>query len=171
MIHFRRKQRRVLLIVTGHGELGSTGRRTGLHLEELALPCEEFRRAGYHTDVASPNGGDAPIDPRSLCDDLTPYEALTRGTLPLYGIAPEDYEAYFIVGGHGAMWDLPDDPGLNRLLPAAYRLNKVIAAVCHGPAALVHLREEDGGADRGDALPAGRRPEGSGRDLHRKGEP
>jgi putative intracellular protease/amidase len=144
MSHFCRKQPSVLLIVTGHGELGNTGKRTGLHLEELALPYEEFRHAGFHADVASPTGGDAPIDPRSLCDDLLPYVPLTKGTLPLHQITPGDHDVYFIVGGHGTMWDLPADPSLQRLLIAAFKQNKIVAAVCHGPAALVHLRDEDG---------------------------
>ena len=136
--------KRVLFIVTSHAQLGSTNQLTGLYLPELAHPCETFYPLGYQIAVASPLGGDAPIDPKSMSDELAEYVPLTQGTLPLAQINVADYDVFFIVGGHGTVWDLPDNAELQRILPAAYAQGKVVAAVCHGPAALVNLKTERG---------------------------
>ena len=135
---------RILFIVTSHAQLGSTEQLTGLYLSELARPYEVFSQLGYQIAVASPSGGDAPIDPKSLSDELSEYIPLTQGTLPLAQIMPSDYDVFFIVGGHGTVWDLPNNAELQRILPDAYAQGKVIAAVCHGPAALVNLKTNRG---------------------------
>jgi putative intracellular protease/amidase len=135
---------RILFIVTSHAQLGSTEQLTGLYLSELARPHEVFSQLGYQIAVASPSGGDAPIDPKSLSDELSDYISLTQGTLPLAQIMPSDYDVFFIVGGHGTVWDLPNNAELQRILPDAYAQGKVIAAVCHGPAALVNLKTNRG---------------------------
>lgn len=135
---------RILFIVTSHAQLGSTEQMTGLYLSELARPCEVFSQLGYQIAVASPSGGDAPIDPKSLSDELSEYIPLSQGTLPLSQIMPSDYDVFFIVGGHGTVWDLPNNAELQRILPDAYAQGKVIAAVCHGPAALVNLKTNRG---------------------------
>ena len=135
----------VLLIVTSHAQLGDTGRQTGLYLSEFAHPYEVFSQAGFGITVASPQGGDAPVDPKSLSDELQPYVQYTRNTLPLNQIRPEKFDAFFVVGGHGTMWDLPGNADLQRILPLAYSQGKALAAVCHGPAALVRLKNPDGG--------------------------
>jgi putative intracellular protease/amidase len=134
----------VLLIVTSHAQLGDTGRQTGLYLSEFAHPYEVFSRAGFEISVASPQGGDAPVDPKSLSDELQPYMQYTRNTLSLNQIRPEKFAAFFVVGGHGTMWDLPGNAELQRMLPLALSQGKAVAAVCHGPAALVQLKNPDG---------------------------
>jgi putative intracellular protease/amidase len=135
---------RILFIVTSHAQLGSTEQLTGLYLSELARPYQVFSQLCYQIAVASPSGGDAPIDPKSLSDELSEYIPLTQGTLALAQIMPSDYDAFFIVGGHGTVWDLPNSAELQRILPDAYAQGKVIAAVCHGPAALVNLKTNRG---------------------------
>ncbi|MBD2520659.1 type 1 glutamine amidotransferase domain-containing protein [Nostoc sp. FACHB-973] len=136
--------KQVLFIVTSHAQLGSTGQLTGLYLPELAHPQKVFSQNGYQTTVASPIGGDAPIDPKSLSDELAEFVPLTKGTLPLADIDPANYDVFFVVGGHGTVWDLPNNPDLQRILPTAYAQGKVVAAVCHGPAALVNLKNDNG---------------------------
>lgn len=134
----------ILFIVTSHAHLGSTGQMTGLYLSELAHPCEVFNQMEYQITVASPTGENAPIDPKSLSDELAEFVPLTQGTLSLEQINPADYDVFFVVGGHGTVWDLPNNPELQRILPTAYAQGKVIAAVCHGPVALVNLKTDSG---------------------------
>jgi putative intracellular protease/amidase len=136
--------KRILFIVTSHSQMGSTGQLTGLYLPELSHPYEVFKGLGYEMTVASPLGGDAPVDPKSLSDELSEFLPLTKGTLSLQGIQPGDYDIFFIVGGHGTVWDLPNNTDLQRILPTAYAQGKIVAAVCHGPAALVNLKKDDG---------------------------
>jgi putative intracellular protease/amidase len=135
---------KVLMIVTSHGHLGDTGRRTGLYLSELAHPYEVFEQAGLEVSVASPLGGEAPIDPKSLSDELARFVDLTKETLPLNKIEPKEYKAFFIVGGHGSVWDLPNDAELQRIFSQAHAQGKVISSVCHGSAALVNLKDASG---------------------------
>ena len=137
-------KKKVLMIVTSNSRLGETGKLTGVYLPELAHPYQVFADAGYKIAVASPLGGDAPIDPGSLSPELEPYLQYAKNTLPLSAIQPGDYDAYFVVGGHGTMWDLSENADLQRILPAAYAQNKIVAAVCHGPAALVNLKDASG---------------------------
>ncbi|MHC5748400.1 MAG: type 1 glutamine amidotransferase family protein, partial [Nostoc sp.] len=87
--------KQVLFIVTSHAQLGSTGQLTGLYLPELAHPQEVFSESGYQTTVASPAGGDAPIDPKSLSDELAEFVPLTKTTLPLADIDPANYDVFF----------------------------------------------------------------------------
>ena len=142
----------VLMIVTSHDRLGSSDRKTGFWLEELAAPYLELTRAGAQVDIASPLGGKPPVDPNSEREPTAAISAFvadgaataklehTRRLADL----EETYDAYFVVGGHGVMWDLAKDASLAALLTNAYEAGKVIAAVCHGPAALVHLRLPSG---------------------------
>jgi putative intracellular protease/amidase len=132
------------MIVTSNARMGATDQATGLYLPELAHPYEVLESAGYAIDVASPEGGEAPIDPKSLSPELSRFVPLTKNTLPLEQVDPANYDAFMVVGGHGTMWDLPNDQHLQRLLPEAYASGKVIAAVCHGPAALTRLKKKDG---------------------------
>lgn len=152
MAHHSEHHPAVLMIVTSHDRLGSTGEPTGFWLEELAAPYLEFTNAGLHVDIASPKGGKAPVDPRSL-DDAPPAAARFRAdrramaqvehTLRL-GDLDREYDAYFVVGGHGVMWDLAGDAALQRLLAEAFDGGRIVAAVCHGPAALVNVRLPNG---------------------------
>ncbi|MCA9711904.1 MAG: type 1 glutamine amidotransferase domain-containing protein [Myxococcales bacterium] len=136
---------RILLVVTSHSTLGDTGRKTGLWLEEVAVPYRTFAAAGAHVDIASPAGGPAPVDPQSARNpqgevaaflaDPTATAKLEQ-TLRVDAVGP-DYDAVFLAGGHGVMWDLVEEPALSRLIAQAFDAGKVVAAVCHGLAALV----------------------------------
>jgi putative intracellular protease/amidase len=147
----------ILLVLTNHGELGSTGQPTGFFLSEAAHPWEVFRGAGYPVRVASPMGGLAPVDPKSL--DLKDRANETfwkawggeengrkgvKDTLPLAKVNPSDYAAIFFAGGHGAMWDFPSNIGLQKVTAAIYEQGGAVGAVCHGPAALVGVMLSDG---------------------------
>ena len=140
--------KRILLIVTSHGELGATGQKTGFWLEELAAPYRVFVEAGVEVDIASPRGGRPPVDPKSDKEPkgdarrfLDNPEAMAKleNTLPL-GAIDRSYDAYFVVGGHGVMWDLAVSAEAQATLAGAFDGGKVVAAVCHGPAALVNVR-------------------------------
>jgi putative intracellular protease/amidase len=147
-----KSSKRILIVVTSHAKLGSTDTPTGFWLEELAVPYQVFRDAGAQVDIASPAGGRAPADPKSEKDTS---EAVTRfladpeataklaDTLRLDTLT-ESYDAVFLAGGHGTMWDLPESRPLAALLGATHDRGGVVAAVCHGPAGLVAARRKDG---------------------------
>ncbi len=140
------------MIVTSHAQLGATNTKTGFWLEELAAPYLEFAKHGAQIDIASPAGGKPPADPKSesnptpavraFLDDRAAGSKL-ESTLRLADVTAS-YDAYFVVGGHGVMWDLAQDPALGALLAQAYEQGQIVAAVCHGPAALVNVRLSDG---------------------------
>jgi putative intracellular protease/amidase len=143
---------RILMIVTSHAKLGSSHTKTGFWLEELAAPYLEFERRGARVDIASPAGGRPPVDPKSeaspspaVRDFLNERDASAKlaTTLRLADVTAS-YDAYFVVGGHGVMWDLAEDTALSALLAQAYEQGRVVAAVCHGPAALVNVRLTSG---------------------------
>ncbi|SEM26800.1 Putative intracellular protease/amidase [Stigmatella aurantiaca] len=143
---------KILLIVTSHEQLGDTPERTGYWLEELAAPYKEFTEAGAQVDIASPRGGKAPADPKSVKDAdevskafLADPQAVKKveNTLVLEKVK-DTYDAYFVVGGHGVMWDLAVHTPLQRLLADGYARGSVVAAVCHGPAALVGVKDKEG---------------------------
>jgi len=141
-------QRQVLMVVTSHDHI-TPDHPTGLWLEEFAIPYQLFRRAGLEVTVASPRGGATPIDPNS---NPTPEqeqewaearEAL-KETLPVDDVGALAHGAVFLPGGHGTMFDLPTNTRLRTILGQMAAAGRVIAAVCHGPAGLVSLRNEDG---------------------------
>jgi putative intracellular protease/amidase len=143
---------KILMIVTSHATLGNSGQKTGFWLEELATPYYAFLAAGAEVDLASPRGGPAPADPKSAADPkgaaqrfLADADAMAKlaSTKKLSDVG-SDYDAFFVVGGHGVMWDLPDDATIPRLLGRAFDAGKVVAAVCHGLAALVSVKRADG---------------------------
>lgn len=144
--------KRILMIVTSHAKLGATNTKTGFWLEELAAPYLEFSRQGAQIDIASPAGGKPAADPKSesnptptvraFLDDASASRKLSD-TKRLADVSA-DYDAYFVVGGHGVMWDLSEDPSLKQLLASAYERGSIVAAVCHGPAALVNVRLTNG---------------------------
>lgn len=141
----------ILMIVTSHDRIDAE-HATGLWFEEFAVPFARFRAAGYAVDVVSPRGGDTPIDARSL-EDYAPTpaneaaRAATRGTRKLGdGDSARDYVAVFFPGGHGTMFDLPDNAHVQRLIREFAEADKVIASVCHGPACLVGVMLRDGTA-------------------------
>lgn len=143
--------KRVLIVLTNHSELGDTGKSTGFYLSEASHPHHVFREAGLTVDFASPEGGLAPMDAAdredpinaAFLDDADLVER-TRNTASPNEVRPADYEAIFFAGGHGTMWDFPDDKGLQELTVAIYEQGGVVAAVCHGPAALVNVKLSNG---------------------------
>lgn len=148
---------KVLIVVTSHGFIGedeaSSIGETGYFLSEVTHPYYEFQAAGFTIDIASPKGGLPPMDPGSykLVDDDNKRFMETRedwqkmeATLLLEDINAEDYDAIVFAGGHGTMWDFPDNADVQRLAREVYENNGVVAAVCHGPAALVNVTLSDG---------------------------
>ena len=144
---------KILLVVTSHSELGDTGKKTGFWLPELTHPYYEFKKAGYVIDVASIQGGIAPVDPKSLKepDDanhrfLQDAELMAKvfTTLPLSKIDPAAYQAVVFAGGSGPMWDFPNNKHVNRVAAAIYENKGIVSAICHGPAALVDIKLSDG---------------------------
>jgi putative intracellular protease/amidase len=137
----------ILMIVTSAATMPN-GHPTGLWLEEFAVPYNTLRDAGHSITVASPKGGRTPIDPRS--DEASKHpqwsEAAQRlqDTVTLDGLHAGDYAAVFIPGGHGTMFDFPDNPRLGALLADFHAQGKPIASVCHGPAAFVGVTRADG---------------------------
>ncbi len=137
----------ILMVMTSHDQLGNTGRKTGIWLEEFAAPYFVFRDAGVNLTLASPQGGQPPIDPKSdLPENQTP--AMTRfkqdaiaqkafsQTAKLADMRAEDFDTVFYPGGHGPMWDLAESPDSIALLESFYNSGKFIALVCHAPGVL-----------------------------------
>lgn len=144
---------KVLIVVTSHKQLGSTGKETGYFLSEVSHPYGVLRAKGFDIDIASPSGGSAPIDPKShdLNDpankamlENSESSAKLQNTIKLSKVNPENYAVVFIAGGHGAMFDLPNDKDVARVTAKIYENGGVVAAVCHGPAALVNVKLSNG---------------------------
>lgn len=146
---------KILIITTSHETFGDTGEKTGVWLEELAAPYYVFEDAGTLVTIASPKGGKIPFDPKSELDDvLTPAairfqqdeEAINSITfsIPLEDVKEEDYDAVFLPGGHGPLWDLTDNVALKHLLEAFNKKHKPMGFVCHGVAGLVSVQNEEG---------------------------
>ena len=150
-----RSSARLLIVLTSHDRLGDTGRKTGFWLEELAAPYYVFKDAGASVTLASPKGGLPPLDPSSdgegaasvstlrFRQDPVANAQLAR-TLPLSGIATQDFDAVFYPGGHGPLWDLAEDPVSIALIEAMMAAGKPVAAVCHAPGVLRHVKASDG---------------------------
>lgn len=143
--------RKILLVLTSHDRKGPQGGKTGAYLPEVAHPYAVFTRAGYSVDFMSPQGGRPPFDgldnpdavSQAFLDDAA-LQARVDHTLRPGEVDPAAYAAIFYAGGHGTMWDFADDAGLASVGSAIYAQGGVVAAVCHGPAALVNLRLADG---------------------------
>ena len=146
---------RVLIVLTSHDELGDTGYKTGFWLEELAAPYYVFADAGVELTLASPKGGQPPLDPKS--DEVDAQTADTRRfqadqvaletlayTHKLSEVSVADFDAVFYPGGHGPLWDLVDDPDSIAIIEAAAAAAKPIVAVCHAPAVLRHATDGAG---------------------------
>lgn len=136
---------KILMVLTSHDQLGNTGRKTGFWLEEFAAPYFVFKDAGVQLTLASPKGGQPPVDPKSdlpenqtsamtrFKEDQDAQKALSQ-TIKLADAKAEDYDTVFYVGGHGPMWDLVDNPDSIALIESFYNSGKPVAAVCHSPA-------------------------------------
>jgi putative intracellular protease/amidase len=141
---------KILMVLTSHDQLGDTGRKTGFWLEEFAAPYFVFRDAGVELTLASPKGGQPPVDPKSdlpegqtsamarFKQDEAAQNALSQ-TYKLADMKAEDFDTIFYVGGHGPMWDLAESPVSISLLESFYNSGKPIALVCHSPGVLRHV--------------------------------
>ena len=146
---------KVLMILTSHDQLGNTGKKTGFWLEEFAAPYYVLKDAGVDVTLASPKGGQPPVDPKS--DDPGSQTAATKrfkgdrdaqtalaNTVKLSSISADDFDAVFYPGGHGPLWDLSEDNDSIKLLETLYAADKPVAAVCHGPAVFRRAKAQDG---------------------------
>ncbi len=146
---------KILIVLTSHDELGNTGEKTGFWIEEFAAPYYVFADAGVELTIASPKGGQPPIDPKSALpaaqttatrrfnQDKGLKDKLAH-TLKLTHIDQKDYDAVFYPGGHGPLWDLANDTKSISLIEDFYKHNKPVAFVCHAPAALVKVKAPNG---------------------------
>lgn len=144
-------KQKILFVVTSHDEVGNTGRKTGYYLSEVAHPWKVLSDAGYEIDFVSPKGGRAPVDGFDLNDIVNnefwnnnTYRRKVADTMKPSDVKPENYGAIFYAGGHGTMWDFPDNVALADITRRIYEAGGIVAAVCHGPSALVNIRLSDG---------------------------
>lgn len=146
---------KILMVLTSHDELGDTGKKTGFWLEEFAAPYYTFLDAGAEVTLASPQGGQPPVDPKSdLPENQTEYtrrfqedsaaRAALAETRKLDDLSAEPFDAVFYPGGHGPLWDLTANAASVALIEAFEEADKPVAAVCHAPAALVNVRGKGG---------------------------
>ena len=146
---------KILMVLTSHDRLGDTGKKTGFWLEEFAAPYYLLKDAGAQITLASPKGGQPPLDPKSSQPenqtDLTrrfladpAAQADLAHTKKLADVSANEFDALFYPGGHGPMWDLSDNAKSAALIEAFAKADKPVAAVCHAPIALVNARGKDG---------------------------
>ena len=156
---------KILMVLTSHDQLGETGKKTGFWLEEFAAPYYVFKDAGAEVVLASPQGGQPPLDPKSdepdaqteatrrFKADTTAQNALAH-TVKLSGVSVDDFDAVFYPGGHGPLWDLAEDSVSIKLIETMHGAGKPVALVCHAPGALRHTRA------RGEPLVSGKKVTG-----------
>lgn len=146
---------KILMVLTSHDELGDTGQKTGFWLEEFAAPYYVFRDAGAEVTLASPAGGQPPLDPKSNEPDfqtdatrrfMQDQEARTvlANTCVLADLSADEFDAVFYPGGHGPLWDLAENPASINLIESMHAAGKPVAAVCHAPAVLKNAKMSDG---------------------------
>ena len=147
--------KQILMVLTSHDQLGDTGHKTGFWLEEFAAPYYVFKDAGCQVTLASPAGGQPPLDPKSDAPEFQTAAthrfraddeavAALAATLPLAQVRLEAFDAVFYPGGHGPLWDLAEDPHSIALIEQALSAGKPLAAVCHAPGIFRHTRRPDG---------------------------
>ena len=146
---------KILMVLTSHDQLGTTGLKTGFWLEEFAAPYYVFKDANADITIASPKGGQPPLDPKSdepdfqtaatkrFKDDAEAQAALSN-SLKLSEISADDFDAVFYPGGHGPLWDLTEDRTSISLIEVMHAAGKTVAAVCHAPAVFRHAEAADG---------------------------
>ena len=146
---------KVAMVLTSHDKLGDTGKPTGFWLEEFAAPYDVLKDAGVELTLASPAGGQPPLDPKSDAADAQTEatrrfksdpaaQAALAHTVTLESLAADDFDALFYPGGHGPMWDLAEDAHSIRLIETMLAAEKPVALVCHAPGALRHVTRADG---------------------------
>ncbi len=145
----------VLFVLTSHEQLGDTGEKTGFWIEEFASPYYLLKDKGVNITIASPKGGQPPIDPKSATEDFsTPAterfnkdedtKAILSNSVKLNTVSETDYDAIFFPGGHGPLWDLAEDKDAITLIESFYNANKPVSAVCHAPAIFKHTKDASG---------------------------
>lgn len=145
----------ILMVLTSHDQLGNTGKKTGFWLEEFAAPYYTFKDAGATITLASPRGGQPPIDPKSDTPDAqtkdtqrfkadSAAQTALAHTLKLNEVAAGDFDAVFYPGGHGPLWDLAEDAASIALIEATLAAGKPVALVCHAPGVLRHVKAANG---------------------------
>ena len=146
---------KILIVLTSHDKLGDTGEKTGFWLEEFAAPYYVFKDAGAEITLASPLGGQPPLDPKSDAPDFqtesthrfesdSAAQAVLASTLKLADVSAVDFDAVFYPGGHGPLWDLAEDAASIALIEAMLEANKPVAAVCHALGVLRHPKALNG---------------------------
>jgi len=146
---------KILMVLTSHDQLGDTGKKTGFWLEEFAAPYYVFKDAGAQLTLASPKGGQPPLDPKSDEPDAqtaatdrfrkdSAAQSALSSTVKLDTVKAADFDAVFYPGGHGPLWDLAEDRHSIALIEAFYNGGKPVAAVCHAPGVLRHAKGADG---------------------------
>ena len=148
---------KILFVLTSHSELGNTGQKTGFWIEEFAAPYYILKDAGAEITLASPKGGQPPIDPSSAkpenqtestrrYDEDQNLQQLLAGTQVLSEVKADDFDAIFYPGGHGPLWDLTNDASSISLIEKFWASKKPVAAVCHAPSVLLNAKDENGEA-------------------------
>ncbi|MGB1298538.1 MAG: type 1 glutamine amidotransferase domain-containing protein [Psychrobium sp.] len=147
-------KKHILMVLTSHDKLGNTGEKTGFWVEEFAAPYFAFKDAGYEITLASPLGGQPPIDPKSELADFQTADTQRfdndeqvkdqlSNTLKLNQVNASDYDAVFYPGGHGPLWDLVDDVDSIALIQSTIEANKPVATVCHSSAVLLNIKDNN----------------------------
>jgi putative intracellular protease/amidase len=147
--------KKILMVLTSHDELGNTGKKTGFWVEEFAAPYYAFIDAGVEVTLATPNGGQAPIDPTSTLADFqtaatdrydadATAQAKIASTVLLSSVNESDFDGVFYPGGHGPLWDLTDNTDSIALIESFLNAGKAVATVCHASAALLNVKQASG---------------------------
>ncbi|MGJ7457385.1 type 1 glutamine amidotransferase domain-containing protein [Halomonas sp. MA07-2] len=146
---------KILMVLTSHDRMGDTGHATGFWLEEFAAPYYVFKDAGAEITMASPKGGQPPVDPNSMADEALTDEtrrfeaddeakAQLAETLKLADVQVGDFDALFFPGGHGPLWDLTENTDAKRLIEGFLAVERPVATVCHSPTVLLQARTAEG---------------------------
>ena len=147
--------KKILMVLTSHDELGNTGKKTGFWVEEFAAPYYAFIDAGVEVTLATPKGGQAPIDPTSTLADFQTSaterydgddvaQAKIANTVQLSSLSEGDFDGVFYPGGHGPLWDLTDNTDSITLIESFLKAGKAVATVCHASAALLNVKQASG---------------------------
>lgn len=144
-------KQKILFVVTSHSEKGNTGEKTGYFLSEVAHPWKVLTEAGYEIDFVSPKGGNPPVDGFDLKDPINKafwennyYQQKISNSLQPSKVNTKDYAAIYYAGGHGAVWDLPNNEAIAKIATQIYENKGFVAAVCHGPAGIVNIKLSNG---------------------------
>lgn len=147
----KKMEKKILFVVSSHAEKGNTGEKTGYYLGEVSHTWEVLKNAGYEIDFVSPKGGTPPVDGLNLNDEINKsfwedakYRAKIDNSMKPVDVNPVDYVAIYYAGGHGTMWDFPENTQIANIATRIYEANGVVGAVCHGPAGLVNIKLSNG---------------------------